>query len=199
MEVQRLLGSDIQMQLDECVRLPCSHEEAERAMRLSLRWAERSKKRLRRTAGPGDLRHRPGGHGKGPSPVQRPGARRDGLSRLFDRRIGGRRAAGGDARHARRRGPASALRQAALSDGRRNARRSASGDAARRRHVRLRDADARRKARDRLYSPGPSQPAQCALCRRSAPGRSPVLVADGARLFPRLLAPSGRSQARFSR
>ena len=43
MEVQRLLGSDIQMQLDECVRLPCSREEAERAMRLSLRWAERSK------------------------------------------------------------------------------------------------------------------------------------------------------------
>ena len=31
------------MQLDECVKLPCSHEEAERAMRLSLRWAERSK------------------------------------------------------------------------------------------------------------------------------------------------------------
>jgi queuine tRNA-ribosyltransferase len=43
MEVQRLLGSDIQMQFDECVRLPCSPEEAERAMRLSLRWAERSK------------------------------------------------------------------------------------------------------------------------------------------------------------
>src|SRR5579872_2279356 len=44
MEIQRLLGSDIQMQLDECVRLPCSDEEAARAMRLSLRWAERSKK-----------------------------------------------------------------------------------------------------------------------------------------------------------
>jgi queuine tRNA-ribosyltransferase len=43
MEIQRLLGSDIQMQFDECVRLPCSREEAERAMRLSLRWAERSK------------------------------------------------------------------------------------------------------------------------------------------------------------
>ena len=43
MEVQRLLGSDIQMQLDECVRLPVSPDEAERAMRLSLRWAERSK------------------------------------------------------------------------------------------------------------------------------------------------------------
>jgi queuine tRNA-ribosyltransferase len=44
MEIQRLLGSDIQMQLDECVRLPCSDDEAARAMRLSLRWAERSKK-----------------------------------------------------------------------------------------------------------------------------------------------------------
>jgi queuine tRNA-ribosyltransferase len=43
MEIQRLLGSDIQMQLDECLRLPCSDEEAARAMRLSLRWAERSK------------------------------------------------------------------------------------------------------------------------------------------------------------
>jgi len=44
MEIQRLLGSDIQMQLDECVRLPCLNEEAERAMQLSLRWAERSKR-----------------------------------------------------------------------------------------------------------------------------------------------------------
>ncbi len=43
MEIQRLLGSDIQMQMDECVKLPCPPQEAERAMRLSLRWAERSK------------------------------------------------------------------------------------------------------------------------------------------------------------
>ncbi|HTR14520.1 MAG TPA: tRNA guanosine(34) transglycosylase Tgt [Roseiarcus sp.] len=43
MEIQRLLGSDIQMQLDECLRLPASREDANRAMRLSLRWAERSK------------------------------------------------------------------------------------------------------------------------------------------------------------
>lgn len=41
-EIQGLLGSDIQMQLDECVKLPCSDKEAERAMELSLRWAERS-------------------------------------------------------------------------------------------------------------------------------------------------------------
>ena len=44
MEIQGLLGSDIQMQFDECVRLPCSDAEAERAMRLSLRWVERSRK-----------------------------------------------------------------------------------------------------------------------------------------------------------
>jgi queuine tRNA-ribosyltransferase len=43
MEIQRLLGSDIQMQLDECVKLPAPEAEVERAMRLSLRWAERCK------------------------------------------------------------------------------------------------------------------------------------------------------------
>src|SRR3984885_9598564 len=43
-EVQRLLGSDIAMQLDECVRLPAEHGDIERAMQLSLRWGERSKR-----------------------------------------------------------------------------------------------------------------------------------------------------------
>ena len=40
-EVQNLLGSDIVMQLDECVRLPAERSDIERAMKLSLRWAER--------------------------------------------------------------------------------------------------------------------------------------------------------------
>ena len=40
-EVQQLLGSDIAMQLDECVRLPAERADIERAMQLSLRWAER--------------------------------------------------------------------------------------------------------------------------------------------------------------
>jgi queuine tRNA-ribosyltransferase len=40
-EIQGLLGSDIQMQLDECVRLPADHAAIEKAMHLSLRWAER--------------------------------------------------------------------------------------------------------------------------------------------------------------
>jgi queuine tRNA-ribosyltransferase len=43
MEIQDLLGSDIAMQFDECVKLPCPETEARRAMLLSLRWAERSK------------------------------------------------------------------------------------------------------------------------------------------------------------
>src|SRR5205809_7047993 len=42
-EVQRLLGADSAMQMDECVRLPAERADIERAMRLSLRWAERSK------------------------------------------------------------------------------------------------------------------------------------------------------------
>jgi queuine tRNA-ribosyltransferase len=43
-EIQNLLGSDIVMQLDECLRLPAARSEIERAMRLSLAWAERSKR-----------------------------------------------------------------------------------------------------------------------------------------------------------
>jgi queuine tRNA-ribosyltransferase len=43
MEVQRLLGSDIVMAFDECPALPADEAEVARAMRLSMRWAERSK------------------------------------------------------------------------------------------------------------------------------------------------------------
>ena len=43
-EVQNLLGSDIVMQLDECLKLPAPAAEIERAMRLSLRWAARAKR-----------------------------------------------------------------------------------------------------------------------------------------------------------
>lgn len=43
-EIQALLDADISMQLDECLRLPAAREEIARAMELSLRWAERSKR-----------------------------------------------------------------------------------------------------------------------------------------------------------
>jgi queuine tRNA-ribosyltransferase len=51
-EMQRLLGSDIAMQLDECIRLPAERGDIERAMQLSLRWGERSRRAFE-TAAPG--------------------------------------------------------------------------------------------------------------------------------------------------
>lgn len=42
-EIQLKLDSDIIMQFDECIRLPAEERDVERAMRLSLRWAERCK------------------------------------------------------------------------------------------------------------------------------------------------------------
>jgi queuine tRNA-ribosyltransferase len=51
-EIQGLLGSDIQMQLDECIRLPAPREEVQRAMELSLRWAERSRAQFELMDGP---------------------------------------------------------------------------------------------------------------------------------------------------
>jgi queuine tRNA-ribosyltransferase len=42
-QIQTLLDSDIIMQLDECIPLPAERPEMQRAMELSLRWAQRSK------------------------------------------------------------------------------------------------------------------------------------------------------------
>jgi queuine tRNA-ribosyltransferase len=50
-EIQNLLGADIVMQLDECLKLPAPRAELERAMRLSLAWAERSKRAFAGRAG----------------------------------------------------------------------------------------------------------------------------------------------------
>lgn len=44
MQVQRDLGSDIVMIFDECTPYPATHQQAADSMRLSLRWAERSKR-----------------------------------------------------------------------------------------------------------------------------------------------------------
>jgi queuine tRNA-ribosyltransferase len=53
MEIQRLLGSDVQMQLDQCIQFPHTQKEAETAMQLSLRWAERSRKAFLSVPQPG--------------------------------------------------------------------------------------------------------------------------------------------------
>jgi queuine tRNA-ribosyltransferase len=47
-EIQDLLGADIAMQLDECIKLPNERAELDRAMRLSLAWAERCKRAFER-------------------------------------------------------------------------------------------------------------------------------------------------------
>ncbi len=50
-EIQFLLDADISMVLDECTTWPVEHREAEKSMRLSLGWAERSKKAFRARRG----------------------------------------------------------------------------------------------------------------------------------------------------
>jgi len=52
-EVQCLLGADIQMVLDECTPYPATREEAKSSLDLSLRWAERSKTAFFARAKPG--------------------------------------------------------------------------------------------------------------------------------------------------
>ena len=43
MEIQKLLGSDIVMCFDECPALPATDEAVAKSMRLSMRWAQRSR------------------------------------------------------------------------------------------------------------------------------------------------------------
>jgi queuine tRNA-ribosyltransferase len=43
MEIQKLLGSDIVMCFDECPALPADRDRIAESMRLSMRWAERSR------------------------------------------------------------------------------------------------------------------------------------------------------------
>jgi len=52
-EVQCLLGADIQMALDECTPFPVSREDARVSLDLSMRWAERSKAAFERMCAPG--------------------------------------------------------------------------------------------------------------------------------------------------
>ncbi|MEO1136102.1 MAG: tRNA guanosine(34) transglycosylase Tgt [Pseudomonadota bacterium] len=52
-EIQCLLGADIQMQLDECPAIPIAEKDARASMLLSARWAERSKRAFAENAAPG--------------------------------------------------------------------------------------------------------------------------------------------------
>jgi queuine tRNA-ribosyltransferase len=52
-EVQCLLGADIQMVLDECTPFPATRDEAKASMELSMRWAERSRQAFQGMAATG--------------------------------------------------------------------------------------------------------------------------------------------------
>jgi len=52
-EVQCLLGADIQMVLDECTSFPAKRDEAKASLKLSMRWAERSKRAFAQMSAPG--------------------------------------------------------------------------------------------------------------------------------------------------
>jgi queuine tRNA-ribosyltransferase len=54
-DVQRALGSDILMVLDECTPYPASRVDTEASMELSMRWAARGRSRWRETEAPGTL------------------------------------------------------------------------------------------------------------------------------------------------
>ncbi len=53
-EIQCLLGADIQMVFDECTSFPCERDEAKASMELSMRWAARSREAFSKYAKPGN-------------------------------------------------------------------------------------------------------------------------------------------------
>jgi queuine tRNA-ribosyltransferase len=55
MQIQRTLNSDIAMIFDECTPYPASEQQAADSMRLSLRWAQRSKDEFERLQNPNAL------------------------------------------------------------------------------------------------------------------------------------------------
>ncbi len=55
MEIQYYLGSDIVMIFDECTPYPATEEEAATSMRMSLRWAQRSRDEFDRLQNPNNL------------------------------------------------------------------------------------------------------------------------------------------------
>lgn len=55
MEIQKDLGSDIVMIFDECTPYPATHEEAQKSMEMSLRWAKRSRDHFDKLGNPNAL------------------------------------------------------------------------------------------------------------------------------------------------
>ncbi len=143
MELQSGFGVDIAMALDVCPPFPAERTEVEEACRLTLAWAERSR---RAYSGPRPaLRDSAGRHARGPAEAKRRRARGSRFSGIRDRGRRGRRVEGGNP-GASRASTAALLpdAKAALPDGSRHAGRSARLRALGDRPLRLRAADAQR-------------------------------------------------------
>jgi len=50
-EIQRIIGSDIMMVLDECLENPAEYEKVKASVKLTTRWAKRSRKEFMKTSG----------------------------------------------------------------------------------------------------------------------------------------------------
>ena len=189
-EIQGLLGSDIQMQLDELVSLPNERPVIERAMERSLRWAERCATAF------GDQPERAlfgivqGG--------DQPDLRRRSAEALVAMDLKGYAIGGlavGEDRATmlaivEATEPHLPATKPTLHDGRRHAARPAAIGGAGRGHVRLRHADPLGAARAGLHHGRPGEPAQRAPRRRSAPARPDHYRLPGKpRLLPRLPQP----------
>ena len=164
-DVQQRLGADIQMVLDVCPPLPSAPDVIRSAVERTSAWAHRAQRRPRAIR-PGAVRHRAGWSQRGAACGERPPHRGGRLRRIRHRRVVGGRDARGDAARARRGPRRAADRSAALPDGGRRSGVARRGGGARRRPVRLRDADAARPARHGAHLDG-SLPGQGGAQRRT--------------------------------
>ena len=152
-DVQQRIGADIQMVLDVCPPLPSEPDVIRSAVERTSAWAHRARAAHTRTdqALFGIVQ---GGVSEAMRARERPPHRRGRLRRVRHRRVVGRRDARADAARARRGARRAADRPAALPDGGRRSGLARRGGGARRRPVRLRDADAARPARDGAHVDG---------------------------------------------
>ena len=200
-EIQHLLGADITMAFDECTPFPVTPEESMRgSMELSMRWAERCRRRLQ-ASGPATACSASCRAASIPSCAQQSAAALTEIG--FDGyAIGGLAVGEGqDAMFddARRDRAGAARERAALSDGRRQAGRPRRRGAARHRHVRLRAADALRPHRAGLHAARHGQPAQRAPHRRPAPARRRLRLPGLPRITAAPISTISCAPARFWR
>ncbi len=178
-EIQCLLGADIQMQLDECLALPAGDAELKGAVERSIAWAARCQRAFERQRDQGAA-----GAGQALFAIVQGGTNPEHRRRSAEAlvamdfagyAVGGLavgETAGTHAGDPRLHGAAAAARQASLPDGRRHAHRHHRSGGAGHRHVRLRAADAVGAAWPSLHLGRQAQSAQREVRRRPSSARS---------------------------